>query len=134
MPYEKNLFAITEEKDKTSGEYIYGELGRENHFLNGKDQYRRFAPLARKALYHYVPDTYNPHTIEKATEWWVRVAIHNLMDIKVRNKIQYDWEYIDHHFRKIIGTLFEIDIPYDPARLEYVIPEAQVPPVIEGTN
>lgn len=131
MPYEKNLFATAEERNNLSGEYIYGSFVRELVFLNGEHDYRRFAPLARKALRHYAKDAYNPHKVEFVPERWVRAHICNFIEIKVRNKIQYDWELIDNYLKKVIGRLMKIDIPYDATRLEYAIPEAQVPDITE---
>jgi len=125
MPYEKNLFATAEERNNLSGEYIYGSFVRELIFLHG-EEYRRFAPLARKALRHYAKDAYNPHTIEKITEHMVRKYICNFVRVKVEEKVQYDWEFIDNFMKMVIGDLLKIDIPYDEARLSYLIPEAQV--------
>ncbi len=125
MKYGRNLFATAEEKGKTG--YIYGDIEREQRFLRGADQYLRYAPLARKALRHYAKDAYDPHTIDFAPEWWVRRYVANFIIIKVENKVQYDWEFIDNFMKMVIGDLLTIDIPYNEERLNYLIPEAQVP-------
>ncbi|MPT36716.1 MAG: hypothetical protein E2604_16925 [Flavobacterium sp.] len=129
MPYEKNLFATAEERNNLSGEPIYGELSRDWFFLEdglGVEQFRRFAPLARKALRHYAKVAYNISTIDRYTERMVRKHICNFMRVKVEEKVQYDWEFIDNCMKMVIGDLLKIDIPYDEARLSYLIPEAQV--------
>lgn len=132
MKYGRNLFATAEEKGKTG--YIYGDLHRDALFLIGKNPLLRYAPLARKVLRHYAKDAYDPHTIDFEIEWWVREHVANFIDIKVKNRVQYDWEYMDHYFKRVIGRLMNIDIPYDEARLDYVIPEARVPDTVEQAS
>lgn len=127
MPYEKNLFAAAEERNNVSGEFIYGSFMRDLVFLVGKYEFRRFAPLARKALRHYAKDAYDPHTIEKTKEFEVREYIARIIEAKVEYKLTYDWEFLDNFFKMAIGELLEIDIPYDAERLKHVNPEAQIP-------
>lgn len=131
MKYGRNLFATAEEKGKTG--YIYGDIEREQRFLCGPDQYLRYAPLARKALRHYAKNAYDPHTIDFVPECRVRKFIANFIIVKVENKVQYDWEFIDNFLKMTIGNLLKIDIPYDEARLDYLIPEAQIPDPAQTT-
>lgn len=127
MPYEKNLFAVAEERNNLSGEFIYGSSMRDLVFLVGRYEFRRFAPLTRKALRYYAKDAYDQHTIEKTKEFELREYIARIIEAKVKYKLSYDWEFLDNFFKMTIGELLEIDIPYDAERLKYVNPEAQIP-------
>lgn len=117
MPYGNNLFATAEEKDQVG--LIYGSEKREARFLEGNNQYRRFAPLARKALSHYAPETYDPETVDYTAEWKVRHHISNIISAKVQSGIDYDWQAIDSFLGKTIDDMMggepkilEKDRPY----------------------
>ncbi|MNX85911.1 hypothetical protein D3C86_1177670 [compost metagenome] len=82
---------------------------------------------------HYLGDKYNPHTVEIYQEYWVREHIKRFVEFKVFYKIKgYDWEFLDQFFRKVVGDLFKINIPYDLERIKQGIkPEFNIPPDLE---
>ena len=104
----------------TSGkDYFYGDEWRDYRFLRHPHWLPRFAHLSRKLLMHYAGDRYNPHTILLADEYLVRVHIQDLINYRIHHRTTgYDWDYIDHFFRKFIGDIYGIDLQPDLQRIE----------------
>lgn len=93
---------------------IYGSNDRERLFLETPKCRRRYAALARKVLSHYAGNKYNPHTVEYHVEDFIRQHIAGFVEQKVFFKLKdYDWEYIDNFFKRVVSELMGIDIPYD---------------------
>lgn len=112
MTYKKTLFAIAEEKNAISAELIYGDYsGVQLSIRYDPAPLARYAPLGRKILYHYIKD-YDPLN-SYILEWRIRYLIKQLMLKKIYENKPYDWEYIDHKFRRFVGLLSKTDIPYN---------------------
>ncbi|MCY1242504.1 hypothetical protein D3C87_297820 [compost metagenome] len=136
MEHEASIFHLSESEKQTlveSSQYIYGDAFREGLSLKNPVSLPRYAKLGRKALSHYLGDKYNPHTVEIYQEYWVREHIKRFVEFKVFYKIKgYDWEFLDQFFRKVVGDLFKINIPYDLERIKQGIkPEFNIPPDLE---
>lgn len=120
MKHKKLLFDLPEKEKKDAAlksKYIYGDSFRDR-IAHESTALPRYAKLGRKVLSYYVGEKYNPHTIEINTEVFVRHHIKRFIQEKVFYKQKgYDWEFIDHYFKKVIGELLEIEIPYDMERL-----------------
>lgn len=120
MEYKEPLFNLSEPEKKqlTHTRYIYGDSSRER-LAYTKCMLPRFASLGRKVLSHYGGDNYNPHTVDIGLEYLVRFHIQHAIEQKIfyRQK-DYDWEFEDNFFKKVVGQLLEIDIPYDQERLD----------------
>ncbi|WP_286913371.1 hypothetical protein [Flavobacterium sp. UBA4197] len=111
MPYKKNLFAISEEKNDLVGEDIYGKYSDINIALSQDGSLARYAPLSRKVLYQNIKD-YNP--IDNTyREWKLRYLIKQLMLKYMYDNKPYDREYLDHKFKKVVGILFKVGISYN---------------------
>lgn len=136
MEHEASIFHLSESEKQTlveSSQYIYGDAFRERLSLKNPVSLPRYAKLGRKVLSRYLGDKYNPHTVEIYQEYWVREHIKRFVEFKVFYKIKgYDWEFLDQFFRKVVGDLFKIDIPYDLERIKQGIkPEFNIPPDLE---
>lgn len=112
MTCKKTLFAIAEEKNELSAELIYGEYSRVRRVLNDEDDLARYAPLSRKIFYHYTKE-YDPLNSDTFSDWKIRLLIKQLILKKMYENKPYDWEYIDHKFRRFVGLLSKTDIPYN---------------------
>lgn len=120
MEYKEPLFNLSEQEKKqlTQTRYIYGDSLRER-LAYTEHSLPRFASLGRKLLSHYGGDNYNPHTVDLGVEYFIRFHIQHAIEQKIfyRQK-DHDWEFADNFFKKVVGELLEIDIPYDQDRLD----------------
>lgn len=78
----------------------------------------RYSGLARKALRYYLGDRYDPHTFDFKTEFVFRQIIQTCVQLRVFEKQEYDWEVIDHFFRKVLNDVGFEDVAFDPEVLE----------------
>lgn len=111
----------TDDKNKhiEYAKYLYGSAGRDYYFFRNPDSLPRYGHLARKLIIHYAGSAYNPHTVDYVTEVYIRSFIRDAVEYKVTNKVKgYDCELYDNFFKKIIGESFDLDLPYDLARIE----------------
>lgn len=98
---------------------VYGCPKADHYLLHDPASLPRFAHLARKAILHYVGDLYNPHLHGLEHEPFIRGMIKEFIAYKVFYKTaEYDWEWIDHSFRKYFGGCFNLDLPYSQERID----------------
>lgn len=125
----KSRFDLSQDekkKQRSIEPYIYGSEIRDR-LLSEPKSLPRYAALARKALSFYGDKHYNPHTVAIHTEVFIRKLIQNGIETKVFYKAMYNWVYIDHFLRKVIGTELQIEIPYDQAVLnKQLAPEYKI--------
>ncbi|OJV55773.1 MAG: hypothetical protein BGO31_16900 [Bacteroidetes bacterium 43-16] len=120
MDNKKFLFDLPEDEKKKQSykaAYVYGSEIRDR-ILNEPKSLPRYAALASKALSFYGGEHYNPYTVAIHTEVFIRKLIQNGIEKKVFYKAKYNWVYIDHFLRKVIGTELQINIPYDQSVLD----------------
>lgn len=102
-----------------SSKYVYGDRYRDHYLLRDNESLPLYAHLARKLLMHYAKEHYNPHTICITQEPRVRRLIKQLVEYKVMHRMKgYDWEWIDHFFKKAVGEYYDLKLPYDQARID----------------
>lgn len=102
-----------------SSKYLYGCKVRDNYLLRNPASLPLYGNLARKALIHYAGEVYNPHTIHEAQEVFIRQLIKMTVEHKITNRLKvYDWEWIDNFFKKVISDYYELNLPYNLARIE----------------
>ena len=105
--------------DISGKEYLYGTEWRDKFLLRDLQTLPRFAHLARKVFMHYAGDHYNPHTINICDEVQMRSDIHDFIEYKIEQKTpDYDWEWLDHYFRKVVGGIYSLDLQHDMKRLK----------------
>lgn len=103
----------------SSANYFYGSQARDDYLLRDPESLPRFGHLARKALMHYAREHYNPHTITVTQEPFMRDLIKGLIDYKIRYKRPcYDWEWIDHFFKKVVSEHYNLGLDVDEARID----------------
>ena len=78
----------------------------------------RFAGLARKALSHYLGDLYNPETLICDIEYNMRFYISGIVEMKVLERVPYDWPVIDHFFRFYLHSEGFTHLTYDDAVMD----------------
>jgi len=103
----------------TSGkDYFYGTEWMDKFMFTNPDSLPRFGCLARKVFMHYAGDHYNPHTVNIYAEVQLRYDIHDFIEYKIEHKTSgYDWEWLDHYFRKVVGGIYDLDLNHDMKRL-----------------
>lgn len=116
--YRFELTSYEKQRQIYGDEHIYGSERRDRTLLE-QAYLPRYAVLARKVLLHYGKEHYNPHTVDLGTERFIRTLVQCFIENKIFNRQkEYDWEYIDHSFRKAVGSELKIEIPYDQAVLD----------------
>lgn len=104
--------------DSSGKDYLYGNEWRDKFLLHDPKSLPRFGHLARKVLMHYAGEHYNPHTICYIDECAIRTHIRDFILYRMEHKTPgYDWEWIDHYFRKVVGGIFDIPLHHDLARI-----------------
>lgn len=102
-----------------SSKYFYGSRYRDHFLLRDNESLPLYGRLGRKLLMHYAAEHYNPHTIGINHEPRLRGLIKQLVEYKVSHRLkEYDWEWIDHYFKKTIGEFYDLNLPYDQARID----------------
>ena len=70
--------------------------------MHENSNFPRYRHLARKAISHYLGDLYNPEIFDPNIELFLRQCIRDYVEMKVVEKIPYDWVVIDNFFKKIL--------------------------------
>lgn len=114
-----------------AAQYFYGCAYKDKYLLHDPASLPRYGYLARKVLAHYLGDQYNPHTIPMAVEYHFRLYIKEMIAYKIMYQVKsYDWQWIDHFFRKAVCSYFDLDIPYDTKLLNHGLSAASSAPVL----
>ena len=118
--------SVNSEAKKT----VYGSVFSDKYLLTNPESFPRYGHLARKAMMHYLGDRYNPHIDGLNHEVFVRQMIKEIIAYKVLYKTAaYDWEWIDHSFRKYFSGSFKIDLPYNQNRIDAGFHKAAKAPI-----
>lgn len=111
--------------------YFYGCAYKDKYLLYDPASLPRYGYLARKVLSHYLGDQYNPHTIPMEVEYHFRLYIKEMIEYKIMYRTKgYDWQWIDHFFRKAVCAYFDFDIAYDMKLLDRGLDPAFSAPVL----
>lgn len=87
--------------------------GMTDYFMKHPVSNPRYTTLARKAISHYLGDRYNPETFNFKTEVMIRRYIKGFVELKVQERVPYDWSFIDNFLRKVIHDDGFTHISYD---------------------
>lgn len=102
-----------------SAQYFYGCPYKDRYMLHTPESLPLYRHLARKMFLYYAREHYNPHTIAVSLETYVRNLIKGLVEYKISYRTKaYDWEWIDHFFRKLVSDYYDLSLPYDLKRIE----------------
>lgn len=100
-------------------QYYYGCAFTDEFLLKNPSSLPRFGNLARKVMIHYLGERYNPHIHGLAHEPFLRQMIQAFISYKVFNRLEtYDWEWLDHSFRRYFNGCFDLDLPFDEKRIK----------------
>src|ERR1700748_248663 len=91
--------------------FFYGSESTDDYMLRDQKSLPKYGYLARKAISHYLGEKYDPQTEYYFYEYLIREHIQAFIYFKIQHRLQqYDWEYIDHFLKKMIGDIYEIKI------------------------
>ena len=109
--------------------WLYGSELRDRMLLQNPATLSRYGHLARKALFHYAGENYNPHTISIMSEVHIRTLIQWTIEYKVQGRCKgYDWELIDNFFMKVVYGELDLTLPSDFKKIDReVLPEFRSP-------
>lgn len=103
----------------TSGAYLYGSAFADDYLINDPESLPRYGYLVRKLMQHYLGDNYNPHLHGIAHEPFLRHMVKEFIRYKVLYHLPtYDWEWLDHAFRKYFSGWFGHSLYYSQARID----------------
>jgi hypothetical protein len=89
-----------------------------NFYMHHNKSNPRYAGLARKAIHHYLGDLYNPETFDFELEVFFRRMIKGWIELKVHERIPYDWPDIDNFMCMVLHGNGYTHITYDKEMLK----------------
>lgn len=119
--YQQDTWDKIRDKDGNLlvSKYFYGSQAVDDYLFRNPKSLPLYGHLARKILMHYAGEYYNPHTIHLTMEPHIRMLIKSFVEYKVFYKIKgYDWELIDHFFRKVVDDYYNLGLKYDQAVID----------------
>jgi hypothetical protein len=109
--------------------YFYGCAITDEYLFRNPDSLPRYGYLARKAMMHYLGEAYNAHRHGMPHEPFLRQMIHEFVSYKVFNRLSdYDWDWLDHSFRKYFNGCFDLNLPVDHQRIKTDLNESAKSP------